>query len=217
MSRRQAPGPPAFIQPLLDALRDPGSGRWRLPAPPPEARRSAVLVLFGEGPAGPDLLFIERSATLRSHPGQPAFPGGSMDPGDASPEATALREAQEETGLDPAGVQVLARLPSLWVPPSGFSVVPVIAWWRVPAAVRPVSPAEVSRVERIPVSALADPANRVLIRSARGHLGPAFAVSGLVIWGFTGHVVDELLRLGGWEVDWDRGQVRDLAEVLPPG
>ena len=79
------------------------------------ARRSAVLILFGEGPRGPDVLLIEKSAHLRSHAGQPAFPGGGVDPGDDYPVGTALREAEEEAGIDPAGVRVLATLPELFL------------------------------------------------------------------------------------------------------
>ena len=70
-----------------------------------------MLILLGEGPAGPDVLLIERSADLRSHAGQPAFPGGAADPGDDGPVGTALREAQEETGLEPDGVEVVASSP----------------------------------------------------------------------------------------------------------
>ena len=72
---------------------------------------------------------------MRSHPGQVSFPGGSIDATDASPTAAALREAQEEVGLDPAGVEVLATLPELWLPPSNFAVTPVLGWWREPTPV----------------------------------------------------------------------------------
>ena len=76
-------------------------------------RPGAVLVLFGEDPdAGPDILLIERAHDMRSHAGQPAFPGGAVDDDDSGPVAAALREAVEETGLDPAGVDVLAELPA---------------------------------------------------------------------------------------------------------
>src|SRR2546423_4667609 len=97
-----------------------------------EPRRSAVLILFGEDPvAGPDLLFVERAKTLRNHPGQPAFPGGKVDPGEG-PVATALREANEETDLDPAGVEVFGVLPDQYGFPAGFLVTPVLGWWRGP-------------------------------------------------------------------------------------
>ena len=86
-----------------------------VPAPlaPPATggRPSAVLVLFGDGPNGPDLLLIQRSDGLRLHAGQPAFPGGAIDAGDGGPVGAALREAAEEVGLDPGGVDVVGTLP----------------------------------------------------------------------------------------------------------
>ena len=69
---------------------------------------------------------------MRSHPGQVSFPGGSIDPGE-TPREAALREAEEETGLDPAGVEVFGELPELWLPPSNFAVTPVLGWWREPS------------------------------------------------------------------------------------
>lgn len=176
----------------------------------PGARRAAVLMLLGEGPAGPDVLLIERSRAMRTHAGQPAFPGGAVDPGDPSPAAAAVREAAEETGLDPAGVQVLATLPARWLPPSGFLVVPVLAWWRVPVAVAPVDPAEVAAVVRVPVAELADPGHRWVVQHPSGHVGPAFAVGGMLVWGFTAGLLDQLLVLGGWEQPWDSLRRREL-------
>ncbi len=180
-------------------------------------RQSAVLILFGDGPAGPDLLFIQRSAGLRRHPGQPAFPGGALeedelaDPG-GGPVAAALREAREEVGLDPAGVDVLAVLPEMFIPRSDFRVVPVLAWWRLPVAVRPVDIGEVAAVERIPVADLADPTHRLMLRMPSGRLSPAFRVGPMLIWGFTAGLVDRLLALAGWERPWDSGVVRELPE-----
>jgi 8-oxo-dGTP pyrophosphatase MutT (NUDIX family) len=181
-------------------LRPPATG----------GRRSAVLVLFGDGPDGPDLLFIQRSAILRDHAGQPAFPGGSIDDTDASPVAAALREAVEETGLDPAGVDVLETLPELYIWRSHFRVIPVLAWWREPCAVAPGDPAEVAAVERIPLSVLADPRHRFMLRGPSGNLGPSFHLGRMLIWGFTAMLTDRLLALGGWERPWDPGVVRDL-------
>jgi 8-oxo-dGTP pyrophosphatase MutT (NUDIX family) len=181
---------------------------------PPAAggRRSAVLILFGDGPDGPDLLFIQRSEGLRRHAGQPAFPGGAIEDGDDGPVGAALREAAEETGLDPAGVEVLGTLPELYITRSGFRVVPVLAWWREPTAVRPVDIAEVAAVERVPVAALADPACRVMLRYPSGHTGPAFRIGSMLIWGFTALLVDRLLALAGWERPWDSAAVAELPE-----
>jgi 8-oxo-dGTP pyrophosphatase MutT (NUDIX family) len=177
-------------------------------------RASAVLVLFAAGPQTapdhPDLLFIQRSADLRLHAGQPAFPGGTIDAADDGPVAAALREAAEEVGVDPDGVDVVGTLPELFIPRTGFRVVPVLAWWREPCAVAPVDAAEVAAVERVSVSELADPQTRVMVRGPGGFLGPAFQVKGMLIWGFTAVLVDRLLSLAGWERPWDTTRVIDL-------
>jgi 8-oxo-dGTP pyrophosphatase MutT (NUDIX family) len=205
---------PAWLRPLLDAvagIRPEDISRF-LP-PVGGGRPSAVLVLFGEGPGGPDLLLIQRAATLNSHAGQPAFPGGVEDPGDGGPVGTALREASEEVGLDPAGVRVLATLPVLHIPVSGFDVTPVLAWWHTPHAVVPVSAGEVAAVERVPLAELTDPANRCVVRSPSGFNSPGFAVRGMLVWGFTALVLDRVLELGGWSRPWDRTVFRDLPRL----
>ena len=194
-----------------------------------QARHAAVLVLFGvldsshaqtpasglaraRVPRDLDVLLLRRAATLGSHPGQIAFPGGRLEASDAGPIAAALREAVEETGLDPAGVDVVTTLPALFLPPSGFVVTPVLAWWREPSPVSVVDPREVASVHRVPLRALLDPANRMQVTHPSGYVGAAFRVSGLLVWGFTAGLLDTLLRLGGWEEPWDR----DRFEELPP-
>lgn len=187
---------------------------------PPKAggRPAAVLILFGTGDAGPDLLLIQRAARLRNHPGQPAFPGGSIDEADGGPVQAALREAAEETGVDPAGVRVLTVLPELYIARTGFRVTPVMAWWHSPVPVAPGDPAEIAAAVRVPVADLANPANRLTLVSPSGHLGPAFRVAGLLVWGFTALLLDRLLVLGGWEQPWDPGTVLELpAAGLPTG
>jgi 8-oxo-dGTP pyrophosphatase MutT (NUDIX family) len=183
--------------------------------PPAEGgRQSAVLILLGEGPDGPELLLIERAADLRSHAGQPAFPGGSVDPDDDGPVGAALREAAEETGVDPTGVAVVGTLPALFLPPSGYVVTPVLAWWRSPSPVSVVDPVEVAAVHRVPVSELVDPANRLRVRHPSGYVGAAFQVRGMLVWGFTGGLVDRLIRLAGWEQPWDHERVETVGDPL---
>jgi 8-oxo-dGTP pyrophosphatase MutT (NUDIX family) len=181
---------------------------------PPAAggRRSAVLVLFGEGSEGPDLLYIQRNAGLRRHAGQPAFPGGAIEDSDDGPVAAALREAAEETGVDPSGVDVLTALPELFITRSQFRVLPVLGWWRVPCAVRPADTGEVAAVERIPLAALADPRHRFMLAGPSGRLGPAFHIGAMLIWGFTALLTDRLLALAGWERPWDSSAIRELPE-----
>jgi 8-oxo-dGTP pyrophosphatase MutT (NUDIX family) len=174
------------------------------------ARSSAVLVLFGEGADGPDVLLIERSRDLAHHPGQAAFPGGAIEADDDGPAGAALREAVEETGLDPAGVDVAAVLPPLWLSASGNIVTPVIGWWREPSAVAAADPGEVAAVARVPVAGLADPANRCTVRYPSGRSGPAFEVGDLFVWGFTAAILDVLLTAGGWARPWDSAAVREV-------
>jgi 8-oxo-dGTP pyrophosphatase MutT (NUDIX family) len=207
-----APGdaePPGWLRRLAVAaevmevprvIRPPASG----------GRHSAVLVLFGTGPHGPDLLYVQKNEGLRRHAGQPAFPGGKIEAGDGGPVPAALREAAEETGLDPLGVDVLATLPELFIMHSQFRVIPVLGWWREPSAVWPVDIGEIAAVERIAVADLADPANRLMLRFPGGRSGPAFRLNSMLIWGFTALITDRLLALGGWERPWDDSVIQEM-------
>jgi 8-oxo-dGTP pyrophosphatase MutT (NUDIX family) len=207
------PGPaapaPAWLRDLAGAAATM-EVHPQLTPPASGGRESAVLILFGDGPDGPDLLFIQRSEGLRLHAGQPAFPGGAIDAGDGGPVAAALREAAEEVGLDPGGVDVVGTLPEVFIPRTGFRVVPVLAWWRQPSAVAPVDAGEVAAVERVSVAELADPATRLMVQVPDGRTTPAFRVRGMLIWGFTAALVDRLLALGGWEKPWDATRIEDL-------
>ena len=200
---------PAWLRELAAAAETMEISAQLVP-PATGGRASAVLVLFADGPGGPDLLFIQRSEVLRLHAGQPAFPGGAIDAGDSGPVGAALREAVEEVGLDPAGVDVVGILPEAFIPRTGFRVVPVLAWWRRPSAVAPVDAGEVAAVERISVAELADPAARLMVRVPDGRTTPAFRVRGMLIWGFTAALVDRLLDLAGWAKPWDNTVIIDL-------
>ncbi|WP_306211170.1 NUDIX hydrolase [Actinoplanes sp. RD1] len=213
-----AAGLPAWWEPLLSrAAAARTSDFTTVPPPASGGRPSAVLVLFGEErPGEPDLLLLQRAGTMRTHAGQPAFPGGAADPGDKDPAATALREAQEEVGLDPASATVLMTLPELYIPVSRFVVTPVLAWWHAPHPVRPGHPDEVERVARLSVADLVDPANRVRVRHRSGWVGPAFQVSDMLVWGFTAGVIATLLDLAGWSRPWEPGRLVTLPDSQMP-
>ena len=184
-----------------------------------EARRGAVLMLFGEGDSGGELLLTERAHHMRSHPGQVSFPGGSIDEGE-TPRQAALREAEEETGLDPAGVEVFAELPELWLPPSNFAVTPILAWWHEPSQVGVVDPDEVHDIHRVPISELLAAENRISVRHPTGWLGPGFLIGpdrDVILWGFTGGIIARLFDFVGWSSEWDDTRVRDLPDYMLQG
>jgi 8-oxo-dGTP pyrophosphatase MutT (NUDIX family) len=211
--------PPAWLAPWRRAVAAgqqlPDGWRREPPVPPdgraPTVRRAAVLVLLGDGDGdGHDVVLTRRADSLRSHAGQVALPGGRRDPEDADDVATALREAQEEVGVDPRSVHVLGTLPPLWVPPSDHEVVTVVGWWHRPGPVAPVDVREVADVARVPVRRLVDPAHRVGVRypAGRGE-GPGFVVDGWFVWGFTAGLLSWLLDLAGLAVPWDATAVVD--------
>jgi len=202
---------PRWLQPLADALLDPARlANVVAIRPGLGARRAAVLVLIGSGAAGPEILFVERASTMRTHAGQIALPGGAADPTDADLVDTALREAVEETGVDRRGIVVLGSLPPAHVAVSGFDVTAVVAWWRDLSPVRVVDPLEAASLHVIPVSDLVDPAGRVRVRHPSGYTGPAFEVAGLLIWGLTAHLIDAVLDLAGWERPWDQTRMATI-------
>ncbi|WP_433609543.1 NUDIX hydrolase [Prescottella agglutinans] len=212
---RTLPADPNRVNPVLNRRSPQGA----------KVRPAAVLVLFGGAaesdplavgglPADADVLLTQRASTMRQHSGQVAFPGGAADPEDDGPVDTALREAEEETGLVRGGVQPLATLPEIFIPPSGFDVTPVLAYWRDPSPVGVVDAAEAERVVRVPVRELIDPDNRFQVRHRAGYQGPAFEVDGMLVWGFTAGVLAGLLAVSGWELEWDHDDIRDLDVTL---
>jgi len=218
------PPRPAWVAELVTGTASAQAHHLSRFLPPPgHERRSAVLMLFGSrsgahgrGPDGVDVLLTERASTLRAHAGQVAFPGGRIDDTDADPGSAALREAEEETGLRPDGVELLAELPDLYLPVSDYAVTPVLAWWHTPSPIGVLDAAEVARVVRVPVAELVDPANRFLAVHPSGFTGPAFRVQDLFVWGFTAGLLDRLLHLAGWERPWDAARLEDVPLPDPP-
>lgn len=217
MTAQQGPlvdpdGVPAWLRGLVTATGalEPDAFR-RFSRPTADARDAAVLILLGEQDHhGPDVLLQLRADGTNAHSGQVAFPGGAAEQTDDGPVATALREAVEETGVDPSGVRPVALLPKLHIPVSGFHVTPVLAHWERPSRVWAVDSAETQAVARVPIELLSDPANRFQVRHPSGFVGPAFAVPGMLVWGFTAGLLTMVLGIGGWDRPWDTADVRDL-------
>jgi 8-oxo-dGTP pyrophosphatase MutT (NUDIX family) len=203
---------PDWLRPVADvAASVTAEELTRFVPPHGEGRHSAVLILFS---GDRDLLLIQRASTMRSHAGQPAFPGGAVDEDDEDAAGAALREAREETGLDSSGVLVFGALPDLWVPITNYVVTPVLGFWREPSAVSAMDPAEVSSVHRVPIADLVAPAHRCRVLHPSGFIGPAFDVSGLLVWGFTAGLISGLLDRVGWAEPWDENRIVPLD--VPP-
>ena len=203
------------------------------PTPDDSTRNSAVLVLFGtldkvlaapESLSSPaslvtpelDVLLTRRSSGLRNHAGQIAFPGGGVEPTDADRAATALREAHEETGLEPSGVDVLGTLPDAHIPVSNYLVTPVLGWWRLPSEVAPDA-SESVEVFRVPVAELLDPTARgtwqlrygnQTLRGPGFQLGPQFGSH--LVWGFTVLLLSGIFEAAGWGQEWDQKRLFEV-------
>lgn len=215
---------PSWLDKAVGRIETSGAGRFfGSPTAPSDARPCAVLLVFspdtdGADPSDSRILLTERAHTLRSHPGQVSFPGGVIDPDDDGPAAAAVREAWEETGLAPQTVQVVGSLPTVYVAHSGNVVTPVIAWSEAPSPVRVVDPAEVASVQWVSVDHLLAAANRFRVRHPSGYLGPGFAIhddaaAELLVWGFTGGILDRFFSLSGWARPWDPSAVADLVDA----
>jgi len=190
----------ATLTRLRDVLRRPAddSSDYDLNPdhPSPDARTmrpAAVLLGVIDAAAGPEVVLTKRSPLLRHHAGQIAFPGGKTDPGDPSPEATALREAHEEIGLHPDQVEVLGRMnPHETI--TGFMVTPIVA--RIHGPFHPVLQVEeVAEVFRVPLAHLADPARyRVERRIWQGQWRSYYVVpwGPYYIWGATARILQRL-------------------------
>lgn len=157
---------------------------------------AAVLLLVVDRPGEPTVVFTQRTTHLTAHAGQISLPGGSTDTCDTCAEQTALREAREELGIDPARVQVLGRLPE-YRTSTGFAVTPVVGWTVPPLDYAP-DPHEVAEVFEVPLSFLLDAANhRYESAMFRGRMRHYWAMpfGNHFIWGATAGMLVTFHRL----------------------
>lgn len=210
-----APQPAWMTRVLEKIVHDPPQYFEQFRPPPDPPRRSAVLMLFGPDPrGGEDVVLTERSHTMRSHAAQVSFPGGGLEDQDSGPIDAALREAEEEVGVDPASVSIAGRFPPLFLGPSGHAVTPVLGWWSQPGPIGVVDETEVAHVARVPVPELLDPANRFTVVGPHGYRGPAFSAGGLFVWGFTAMLLNVLFELADLTEPWDERLERDLPQHI---
>src|ERR687894_2548066 len=180
-----------------------GERRPRVPPPGVDSRRAAVLVPILLEREGARLVYTVRRGHLADHAGQISFPGGSLEPGDASLLATALREAEEEIDLSPDLVEVIGELEEMYIPPSGFRVSPFVGLLP-PGAELVLHPDEVEAIFTVPLDELVSPRTlqRVLwTYEGRDYQVPIFAVGGSPsrnIWGATAAMTASLLVRLGW-------------------
>ena len=157
---------------------------------------AAVLVPVINRARGPTLMFTQRTSHLTDHAGQISFPGGRVEETDNDREATALREAEEETGLERSKVEILGRLPEYDIM-TGFRVTPVVGWVEPPFNLQP-DPFEVDEVFEVPLAFFLDPVNhQAHSREVNGRLRHYYAMpyQERYIWGATAGMVRMLYQV----------------------
>lgn len=207
-----APVPPSLRAAAAQFDRPDALSFIRGARTPKGKRRAAVLILLSGEPDAYEVVLVEKRPDLRSHAGQIGFPGGSFEASDLTPVAAALREAEEEVGIDPVTVEVLGSLPDAHIPRSGFDVTSVVGWWGEPVRLEVVDLAELTAVHQVPIARLLDPANRSTWVHPGGFRGPAFTLGDLYVWGFTAYLLDGLFDLLDWTQQWDA----DRLTQIPP-
>jgi 8-oxo-dGTP pyrophosphatase MutT (NUDIX family) len=164
----------------------------------PPLLRAGVLIPLIPSPEGTDLLLTRRTETVLTHKGQISFPGGQAEEGDQAMVQTALRETYEEIGLDPSRVEVIGELDDVFTAVSGFVITPFVGVVSGGVADLRPAPHEVKDLLVVPVDRLMDPAvHTTETRTAEGYQYKIhfYTVGGDVIWGATGRIVYQLLKV----------------------
>jgi len=184
--RRRLSALRAFTRRSDADLIDPEARRRELAALGKALKPAAVLVPLVDRPDEMTVLLTQRSPDLADHAGQISFPGGRIDPCDADATTCALREAREEIGLEPAGIEIVGRLDT-YIVRTGFEITPVVGLIDPPAALRP-DPTEVADVFEVPLSFFLDRGNvRKDRREFKGTMRHFYVwpYLGYYIWGAT--------------------------------
>jgi 8-oxo-dGTP pyrophosphatase MutT (NUDIX family) len=190
---RQALELPNFDSATAQSQMMPGSRNLYPPAGSTPRQAGVLLLLYPEADSL-QVVFTRRTAALRSHSGQISFPGGRRDAADDSFTATALRETQEELGIDSGAVQVVGMLSCLYIPPSNYEVYPSVGYCEGRPAFLP-NPDEVAEVFSVPVTRLLDP--QVKAQEDMDFKGtlvtiPYYALHGHKVWGASAIILSEL-------------------------
>ena len=175
----------------VDMLSDAFEGQL------PYARKAAVLLGLFDQEGEPTILFIRRSSTLRAHSGEIAFPGGGVDQTDSSPIMAALREAQEEIGLDPARVEVLGVLQPVFTVVSNYLVIPVVAFLPRGLGTLQLQASEVTEIILAPLYDLTNPDifhTEEWMRAGRTRTVYFYDYASYRIWGATARMLNALLE-----------------------
>lgn len=164
-----------------------------------EYRRAAVLLLLYPRAGEDYIVFMRRTETVEHHKGQISLPGGSQDDTDPDLVFTALREAHEELGVDPAAVEVVSVRQNVYVPVSGFVITPVVARLtpQIAELVFRPNPDEVAEIIEVPLSVLrSDATHHTEARVVRGVTSTIhfYTYSSYEIWGATGRIIYEFLN-----------------------
>lgn len=174
-------------------------------------RESAVLILFSDVGNGLEVLLTRRSPKMRYHPGQIAFPGGGMEEQDKNHIATALRETEEEIGLNPKFIEVLGTLPKVHVTASNNLVTPIVGWYDPKLTINLLADfTETLEILHVPLSKLIEPVNRgisVKTVSNKTYYSNAFKLNedfgNYIIWGFTSIVLSDMIEQLGISEIWN--------------
>jgi 8-oxo-dGTP pyrophosphatase MutT (NUDIX family) len=186
---RRAPRPIPLDERLLARTLDgePIRRRFDRSGFPPARPAATLLAIYPDDDGRLTVPLTVRRADLRAHAGEVSLPGGAVDPGDASPEAAALREAWEEIGLDPELVRVAGTLDDIWIPVSNFELRPFVGTVSRRPALTPHD-AEVAAIVELPLAALFDESVVGLEEfSGRGMTVRAgsYRYGGVRVWGAT--------------------------------